>query len=67
VSDTDSLLTTAEAAQRLGVPFSTLAYWRAAHTGPRYIRLGEGVGRVRYRPTDLDAYAAAKSVEPVNA
>jgi predicted DNA-binding transcriptional regulator AlpA len=67
VSDTDPLLTTAEAAQHLGLPFSTLAYWRAKHAGPRFVRLGEGVGRVRYRASDLDAYAAANAVEPANA
>jgi hypothetical protein len=66
VMDTDNLLTTTEAAERLGIPMSRLVYLRARHTGPRFVRLGDTPGRspVRYRPLDLDEYASASVVEP---
>ena len=67
MSETDALLTPTEAAQRLGVAISTLVYWRMKHAGPRYVRFGDGAGRVRYQLADLDAYVAAKVVDPVNA
>ena len=63
MSDTD-LLTTAQAGERLGIAPTTLTYWRTKHCGPRFVRMGEGAGRVRYRPSDLDEYAAANVVDP---
>ena len=39
-----------EAANRLGVEPSTLANWRWAGRGPRYVKIG---GRCRYRLLDI--------------
>lgn len=47
------LLTTGEAADYLRQTASTLAHWRSAGHGPRYIRLGR---RVVYRRNDLVAF-----------
>ena len=46
-------LTTNEASARLGVPASTLRWWRQRGQGPPSFRLGS---RVFYRSTDLDAW-----------
>lgn len=47
-------LSPAEAAQYLGgISVGTLANWRSAGTGPRYVLLGR---RVVYRVADLDSY-----------
>lgn len=47
------LLTTREAADYLRQTASTLAHWRSAGTGPRFVRIGR---RVVYRRTDLVAF-----------
>ncbi len=49
-------LTTAQAAERLGLQPRTLERWRWAGTGPRFRKLG---GAVRYAPQDLDEFADA--------
>lgn len=46
-------LTTAEAAELLRVPESTLRYWRQQRTGPRYARIGR---RVTYRRSDVEQW-----------
>ena len=48
---------TREAAERLGLAPSTLARYRITGAGPRYYRFG---GCVRYRETDLEAWAARR-------
>lgn len=55
------LLSRKAAAAYLGVSLPTLARWAAQRRGPRYIRLA---GRVRYRPSDLDAFINEVVVEP---
>jgi excisionase family DNA binding protein len=50
------LLTTAEAAGRLGLSPRTLEKWRSNGNGPRYRKLGAAV---RYRVADLEAFARA--------
>jgi len=52
----NDMLTTAEAAQLLGLAKSTLNKWRVYGTGPTFIKLGRAV---RYRRSDLDAYMAS--------
>lgn len=47
------LLNTLEAAEYLGVSYSTLEHWRLACKGPDYVRIGY---QVRYRDHDLDRY-----------
>lgn len=53
-------LNTTEAAQYLGVRPGTLEVWRSLGKGPRYIKLGT---RVVYESSDLDTFAASRTVE----
>lgn len=48
--DAEQLWTPDRLAEHLGVPAATLAKWRHAQTGPRYLRMGK---HVRYRPSDV--------------
>jgi len=50
-----------DAAAVLGVHPRTLANWRWAGKGPRYIRVGH---RRVYRPEDLRKFLDANAVEP---
>ena len=56
---TGGLLTIKETAQYLKVGSSTLARWRNAGIGPRYITL-EGKS-VRYRVADLNRYISSRT------
>ena len=47
-------MTSLEAAKHLGVSLATLKRWRAAGSGPEFIRMGERI--IRYRETDLDRW-----------
>lgn len=51
-------LTSDRAARHLSITRRTLSEWRRTGGGPRYIRLGSRLGRVRYRRDDLDAWMA---------
>ena len=53
---TDVLLKPGAVAEALGVKEKTLANWRAINVGPRFIRLGNKRGFVRYRSSDIEAY-----------
>lgn len=55
------MLTRAEAATYLGVPFHTLEQWASRHCGPAYYKIG---GRVRYRVADLDAWLESRRCDP---
>lgn len=50
------LLTTAAAAQMLGLSRSTLAKWRITGDGPPFLKLGGHA--VRYRCADIEEWAA---------
>ena len=51
------LITPAQLAIRWGLSLHTLSQWRAAGTGPAYLRLGDGERpRIRYRMSDILAY-----------
>lgn len=51
------LITPAQLALRWGLNLNTLSQWRAAGTGPKFIRLGDGNRpRIRYRMSDIIAY-----------
>ena len=51
------LITPAQLAIRWGLSLNTLSQWRAAGTGPAYLRLGDGERpRIRYRMSDILAY-----------
>lgn len=51
------LLSTAEAAEVVGLTKLTMEHYRSAGRGPRFLRLGRSVF---YRRADLDAYLAAR-------
>lgn len=54
---TEYLVTTKEAAKRLGgIKPKTLEMWRVSGKGPRFIKVGR---LVRYTVNDLDAYLSA--------
>lgn len=51
------LLTPKELAARLKIHTNTLAKWRMANTGPKFLRIGEGPkSRVRYRLQDIEEF-----------
>ena len=51
------LITPAQLALRWNLNLNTLWQWRAAGTGPVYLRLGDGERpRIRYRMSDILAY-----------
>lgn len=51
------LISTAEAAQMLGIQPQTLRVWRLKGIGPRYRRIGSSVhGRACYLPADIDEW-----------
>lgn len=54
---TEALLRTEEAAAVLGFSPRALEAWRCRGGGPRYLRVGRSI---RYRPSDLDAWASAR-------
>lgn len=51
-----SLVSTAEAAQRLGVKEQTLRSWRSKGRGPAYVPFGKNT--VKYDLRDLDQWVA---------
>lgn len=55
----ETLLTTREAAPRVGVVAGTLANWRTQGTGPKFIKAG---GRIAYDPADIEAWKATRRV-----
>lgn len=48
---------TVAAARYLGMPSSTLVYWRAQRVGPAWYKLGR---HVRYDTADLDTFIAQR-------
>ena len=53
---------TRDVAQYLGVPESTVRYWRYKGTGPRSRKIGR---RRKYRPAEVEAWAESKADELV--
>jgi len=53
----EKLLTTQEAADRLGLSKSTLDKGRLTGDSPPFVRMGTAI---RYRPQDLDEWVAAR-------
>lgn len=57
------LMSTAEAADYLGLQEQTLRAWRAERRGPNFVKLGDGrFAPVRYRLQDLDSWASGNVV-----
>jgi predicted DNA-binding transcriptional regulator AlpA len=52
------LLTTRAAAELLCLDQRTLERFRIAGTGPRFVKMGKSI---RYRPSDLETWLAAKT------
>jgi hypothetical protein len=59
-STTDELLTEVEAAKILTVSKRTAQKWRIRGVGPRFLKLSDGKGPVRYRRKDLEAFIEAR-------
>lgn len=59
VQDLPHLMSTAEAAEYLGISPGTLNNWRSAEVGPDYAVIGR---RVRYAAEDIDAWRRAHMV-----
>ena len=57
---TEQLLTTAQAADVLGVKPKTLENWRAEGCGPKHLALSPRV--IRYKLTEVMAWADTKAV-----
>ena len=57
-----ALLSTREAATRMGIAPSTLRYWRMLHIGPKFVRLT--CRNFRYHERDVDAYVEARTYDP---
>ena len=55
MTNTPTLLTEADVAQRLQVSMQTVRRWRQLGCGPVYVKLAKFV---RYRPADLDLFEA---------
>jgi excisionase family DNA binding protein len=55
------VVTTDEAAARLGISPRTLERWRLEHRGPVFVKLGK---RRCYRIADLEAFLLAGTVRP---
>lgn len=53
----ETVISQAEAAQRLGVSRQTLWAWRTAGKGPKVVMIGE---RPHYEATDVEAFAAQR-------
>ena len=55
------LLTTAQAAELLGMKVQTLRKWRLTGAGPPYVRLGGRGGRVVYRRAVIDEWLSSRT------
>jgi predicted site-specific integrase-resolvase len=61
----EKLMKPEDVAETLGVTVATLAKWRAAGRGPRWVELsGEQIPRYRYRPEDVEAWLEAQGRGP---
>lgn len=57
----DDLLTPREVALQLKVSLDTLENWRGLRTGPKWMKLGEGIrAPVRYRRGEIKRYLSER-------
>jgi excisionase family DNA binding protein len=54
-------LTTAQLAERTGIPAETFRWWRRQGRGPAYLKFGRVI---RYRLADVEAWELSGLVEP---
>lgn len=59
MDELETLLSTAEFAQKAQVPEGTVRHWRDVGTGPAYLRIGR---HVRYRPSDVQTWLESQRV-----
>ena len=59
--DEMTLLTTAEAAKRLGIAADTLSDWRVQSRGPAYVKLGS---LVRYPDYEIERFIRDRTIVP---
>jgi hypothetical protein len=57
-----AMLTTKQAATRMGLADSTLREWRMMNIGPAYVRFS--VNSVRYHDVDIDKYVSERRYDP---
>lgn len=57
-----AMLSTEQAARRMGVATATLRGWRMDHIGPAYFRISRQC--IRYDERDVEAYIAACRHDP---
>lgn len=57
-----AMLSTEEAAKKMGVAPATLRGWRMEQLGPAYIRISRQC--VRYDERDVEAYIASRRFDP---
>ncbi len=56
----DGRIPSVYAAEYLGIEDSTLRSWRSEGRGPKFVKVG---GRVFYRPSEIDEWLAARTVQ----
>lgn len=59
-----AVLNPREVAAEYGIPFNTLRNYRHRKTGPRYLKVGDGLGRIRYRRADIEEWLNAQVIDP---
>ena len=59
----NTLFTTKQAADRLQLNAQTLRSWRVKGIGPKYIRFGGPMGRVAYRPADIESWLSERTFQ----
>jgi hypothetical protein len=59
----DNVISSKEAAIKLGIRPQTLRVWRLKGIGPRYIRYGGHMGRVVYRITDIEDWLTGRTFD----
>jgi len=60
MDDRERLITTAEAAQRIGVTTQAMSQWRAARRGPKFVRFGKVI---RYSSDEINRWISSNTVE----
>jgi len=55
----DTLLTSEQVANRLGLKVDTIEKWRRERRGPAYVQLGRAI---RYRPSAVEKFVAEREI-----
>lgn len=57
-----AMLSTEEAAKKMGLAPATLRFWRMQHVGPAFVKLSERC--FRYDERDIDTYVRERRYDP---